>query len=98
MNGDGIDDVIVGAYLGDNGGTNAGEAYVIFGRSAGLADIDLSSLTASDGFIIQGDAANDSAGAACTASPFRAPPDRCISTAWPRTQTPRPPALSATPK
>jgi len=33
LNGDGFDDVLVGAYQGDDGGTVAGEAYVIYGRS-----------------------------------------------------------------
>ena len=69
VNGDGIDDLIVGAYRGNDGGTNAGEAYVIFGRTTGFGVdvggrqvIDLESLSASDGFIIQGDAASDYAG------------------------------------
>ena len=62
VNGDGIDDIVVGAESGGNGGTNAGEAYVIFGRSSGFTNIDLTNLTLSDGFVIQGDAANDLAG------------------------------------
>ncbi len=41
VNGDGFDDLIVGAYQGDNGGTDAGEAYVIFGKASGLGTIDL---------------------------------------------------------
>jgi hypothetical protein len=66
VNGDGINDLIVGApgapgYY--DGGTNAGEAYVIFGRTgATRADIDLSALSASDGFTVVGDAAGDRAG------------------------------------
>ena len=36
VNGDGYDDLIVGAPRGDDGGINAGEAYVIFGKSAGV--------------------------------------------------------------
>ena len=63
VNGDGIDDLIVGAHNGDDGGLDAGEAYVIFGKAgATRTNIDLSSLAASDGFIIQGDAAGDIAG------------------------------------
>ncbi len=62
VNGDGIDDVIVGAQSGGNGGLNAGEAYVIYGRAGGLGNIDLTTLTAAQGFIIQGDTAGDSAG------------------------------------
>ena len=33
VNGDGFDDLIVGAPYGDDGGTDAGEAYVIFGAA-----------------------------------------------------------------
>jgi hypothetical protein len=63
VNGDGIDDLIVGAPVGDDGGTAAGEAYVIFGRAgATRGTLDLSTLSPLDGFIIQGDAADDRAG------------------------------------
>ena len=31
VNGDGIDDLIVGASGGDNGGIDAGETYVVYG-------------------------------------------------------------------
>ena len=64
VNGDGFDDLIVGAPHGDDGGINAGEAYVIFGKASGFATIDLAALTQADGFIIQGEAANDLAGGA----------------------------------
>ena len=61
INNDGFADLIVGARFGDNGGTNAGEAYVIFGKDGGFANIDLATaLAPADGFIIQGDAADDS--------------------------------------
>src|SRR6185436_16623607 len=59
INNDGFDDVIVGAPFGDNGGTNAGEAYVLFGKAGGIGNIDLASPTLADGFIIQGDDAGD---------------------------------------
>src|SRR5262249_38145127 len=61
VNGDGFDDMIVGAPQGDNGGTDAGEAYVVFGGTS-LASIDLTNFTAAQGFIIQGDVAGDQAG------------------------------------
>ncbi|MCC9487739.1 FG-GAP repeat protein, partial [Campylobacter jejuni] len=35
INGDGIGDLIVGARFGDDGGADAGEAYVILGKSGG---------------------------------------------------------------
>jgi hypothetical protein len=37
VNGDGYDDIIVGAYNNDGAGTNAGEAYVYFGSATGLS-------------------------------------------------------------
>lgn len=62
INGDGIDDLIVGADEADSGGLfNSGESYVLFGRSTGFApSIELSSLLpvgggdGSDGFVIRG--------------------------------------------
>ncbi len=62
VNGDGFDDLIVGAPFGDDGGVDAGEAYVIFGKATGLANIDLTGLTTADGFMMQGDVAFDHAG------------------------------------
>ena len=69
VNGDGFDDLIVGARGGDDGGSYAGEAYVLFGSASGFGTtvggrqvIDLTSLTPAQGFIIQGDAASDRAG------------------------------------
>jgi len=70
VNGDGYGDLVVGAPTGDDGGGDAGEAYVVLGRASGfstVADdgrrvIDLTSLGAADGFVIQGDAAGDNAG------------------------------------
>ncbi|MFY0613224.1 MAG: cadherin-like domain-containing protein, partial [Hyphomicrobiaceae bacterium] len=69
VNKDGIDDLIVGAYAGDDGGANAGEAYVVFGSDSGFGTavggrqvIDLSSLSATQGIIFQGDDAGDLAG------------------------------------
>ena len=52
VNGDGFDDVIVGAPFADAAGNlknAAGESYVIFGQAAGFADIDLATLTATQG-------------------------------------------------
>ena len=41
VNGDGFDDIIVGAPFGDNAFASAGEAYVIFGKASGFGTIDL---------------------------------------------------------
>jgi hypothetical protein len=62
LNGDGYDDLIVGNYSGDEGGTNAGAAYVIFGGAAFDAAIDLTALDGSNGFRIDGAADEDSLG------------------------------------
>jgi hypothetical protein len=62
VNGDGFDDIIVGARYGNNGGDYAGEAYVIFGKANGFTNIGLSELAPGAGFVIQGDAPGDVAG------------------------------------
>jgi hypothetical protein len=62
VNGDGFDDVIVGAWVFDAGGTNHGAAYVIFGKASGFGTVDLADLGSSDGFAILGAADNDYAG------------------------------------
>ncbi|HRJ63304.1 cadherin domain-containing protein [Brevundimonas sp. UBA2416] len=64
INGDGIDDLIIGAPQGDPGGrANAGEAYVVFGRLGGFgAKLDLGALTGANGFTISGVDAGDHAG------------------------------------
>lgn len=55
VNGDDIDDLIVGALFNDDGGDAAGAAYVIYGTSGAThADIDLGELTSSRGFVIRG--------------------------------------------
>lgn len=63
VNGDGFDDILVGAWGGDGGGPNAGEAYVIFGAAGATRDnIDITDLTAEQGYLIQGDQPVDEAG------------------------------------
>jgi Ca2+-binding RTX toxin-like protein len=55
FNGDGFGDLIIGAPGADPGGnTDAGSAYVIFGKASGFGDIDLANLSAADGFRIDG--------------------------------------------
>ena len=65
VNGDGFDDVIVGAPDGDGPGDStslAGESYVVFGSNA-PGTVELSDITAgSGGFIINGNDANDFSG------------------------------------
>ena len=69
INGDGFDDLIVGADQGDDGGVNAGEAYVIYGKAGDGTQfgtvtessrvLDTAELASTDGFIIQGEMAVD---------------------------------------
>ncbi len=63
INGDGIDDLIIGANGADPNGSNAGASYVVFGSSSGFAaNVQLSGLTGTNGFKISGVAAGDESG------------------------------------
>ena len=64
VNGDGIDDVIIGAYNADpNGTSGAGESYVVFGSDDGFAEsIDLAALDGTNGFVIKGIGESDYSG------------------------------------
>jgi hypothetical protein len=71
LNGDGLDDLLVGAYLNDSpAGVNAGRAYVVYGRSGGEA-VELSALraaTGTQGFMLNGERAEDWAGRSVSAA------------------------------
>ena len=58
VNGDGIDDLIIGAPNADSGSStynDEGETYVVFGSEAGFsAQLDLTKLNGSNGFVIRG--------------------------------------------
>ena len=63
VNGDGIDDLIIGAIWAEPNGINSGQSYVVFGSNSGFgAGLDLSTLNGSNGFAINGIAANDGSG------------------------------------
>src|SRR4028118_397516 len=64
VNGDGFDDLIIGArYASPNGILAAGQSYVVFGSNSGFgASFNLSTLNGSNGFAINGIAARDESG------------------------------------
>ena len=63
VNGDGIDDLIIGARLADNGnGVDAGEAYVVFGGQNFGTSFSLADLDSSQGFRLVGSGTGDRAG------------------------------------
>ncbi len=63
VNGDGYDDIIVGADRTDPNGTDSGSSYVVFGKSAGfVATNNLSDHNGSNGFRIDGEGAGDRSG------------------------------------
>ncbi len=63
VNGDGFDDVIVGALFANPNGKDSGSSYVVFGRASGFsAAMDLSSLNGSNGFRLDGEANRDYSG------------------------------------
>ena len=59
VNGDGYDDVIIGA---PSANSNAGLSYVIYGRASPASTINLASLTVTQGFTIIGANAGDKSG------------------------------------
>ncbi|MFO0039070.1 MAG: beta strand repeat-containing protein [Synechococcaceae cyanobacterium] len=64
VNGDGLADVIVGAYKSDPAaGANAGRTYVVFGKAgAGLINLSTIATGTSNGFVINGESAGDESG------------------------------------
>ena len=69
VNGDGLEDMIIGARLTDRGSTSygnslgAGASYVVFGQTAGFNPVlDLSQLDGSNGFRLDGQSAINASG------------------------------------
>ena len=67
INGDGFDDIIIGARHGSSNGSYAGESYIVFGRDTGTnpfaASFELSTLDGTNGFVINGIDGSDQSGA-----------------------------------
>ena len=55
VNGDGYDDILIGARGADPGGDSlAGETYVVFGKSGSFgASVDIGALDGTNGFVLQ---------------------------------------------
>ena len=65
FNGDGYDDFIVGAYHADANGADSGASYLVFGKATGFdADFDVSTLDGTNGFRLNGEAADQESGRA----------------------------------
>ncbi|MEN1726855.1 MAG: hypothetical protein AAGJ52_00320 [Pseudomonadota bacterium] len=69
INGDGIDDVIIGAFAADPNGSSSGSSYVVFGRQTSQAGdfpaaLALSSLDGSIGFRLDGGTIGEGSGGA----------------------------------
>ena len=73
INGDGIADLIIGAYGADPNGTDSGASYVVFGKDTATAgnfpaNLDLSTLNGTTGFKLSGVAADDRSGFSVSAA------------------------------
>jgi hypothetical protein len=63
VNGDGFDDLIIGASWANHNGSYSGQSYVVFGKSGGFgASLDLSTLNGTNGFTLNGINAGDFSG------------------------------------
>jgi hypothetical protein len=68
VNGDGFDDVILGAIGSDAYGSNSGASYVVFGFQGLFPEIDVSFLNGTNGFKLSGVAAGDQLGNSVSAA------------------------------
>jgi Ca2+-binding RTX toxin-like protein len=70
VNGDGFDDLIVGAAYADVGVfINAGSSYVVFGKGTAFnANVNLSALDGTDGFQLSGESTIDNVGSSVSAA------------------------------
>ncbi len=69
VNGDGIDDLLIGAPGTDQNGGNAGSSYLVYGNNSGFsATLDLSTLDGTNGFTLEGPTGNDRTGTTVSAA------------------------------
>ena len=63
VNGDGLSDIIIGAYNASNAGLlNAGKTYVVFGRTSWTTIFSISNLNGTTGFELDGGATGGGSG------------------------------------
>lgn len=62
INGDGFDDIIIGAYFANPNGNDSGQSYVIFGSGSPAATLNVSTLDGTNGFALNGISADDRSG------------------------------------
>lgn len=69
VNGDGFDDLVIGAIYGEPGGNSkAGETYIVFGKGSGFtAAFDLATLDGTNGFRVDGLGVDDYSGRSVSA-------------------------------
>jgi FG-GAP repeat/Tryptophan-rich Synechocystis species C-terminal domain len=69
INGDGIDDLIIGANRADPNGPDSGQSYVVFGKLSGFsANLNLATLNSTNGFKINGIAAGHRSGSSVSSA------------------------------
>ena len=69
INGDGIDDIVIGAFRADPNGNFSGRSYVVFGTLANRpAAINLNDLDGINGFTVNGEAPGDYFGASVSSA------------------------------
>ena len=71
VNGDGYDDLIIGASRADPNGDNSGETYVVYGGASAPGTggvLDLSALDGTNGFILNGIDAGDESGSSVSSA------------------------------
>ncbi|MBS3745091.1 MAG: FG-GAP repeat protein, partial [Wenzhouxiangellaceae bacterium] len=62
VNGDGFDDVVIGAPNADSNGSDSGSSYLVFGSSRLPATLELADLDGENGFRMDGENSNDHSG------------------------------------
>ena len=62
VNGDGLSDILIGAYAADPHGGSSGQSYVVYGGTAVPGTIQLSALNGTNGFRVNGITGGDFAG------------------------------------